>query len=204
MIWMRISDADDPRLDEVADALKHGEIAIVPTETVYGLACTLHPDGLLKVFRAKGRPEYKPLIVGVDSARMAESVASFWPPEAQRLADVFWPGPLSLVVPKADGLPLLVTAGGDTVAVRAPEHPIAFKFIQLVGEPIVLTSANRTDSAPPQNAPEAVEQLALCVEHVIDAGPSRHGVASTLYDVGLGRTLRQGVITEEQIRSALR
>jgi len=203
MIWMRISDPDDPRLCEVAGALKKSEIAIVPTETVYGLASTIHPDALLRVFHAKGRPDYKPVILGVADAEMARSVSSKWPPEAERLANAFWPGPLSLVVPKAERLPLLVTAGA-TVAVRVPQHPIAYKLIELVGQPLVLTSANVTDKPPTVSAAEAVEQLGLRASMVVDAGPAELGVASTLYSVVSGDILRQGVITGEQIESVLR
>jgi len=203
MIWMRVSHADDPRLAEVASSLMEGEIAVVPTETVYGLTATLDPPALLKVFYAKGRPDYKPLILGVDGPAMARSVVSAWPNEAERLADAFWPGPLSLVLPKAEGLPLLVTAGGDTVAIRVPQHPIALKLIQLVGSPLVLTSANRTDCPPPQSATEAVQQLASHVGYVVDAGPTQLGVASTVYDVATGEILRQGAVSADEISAEL-
>lgn len=204
MIWQRISDENDPRLADVAAALKSGELAVVPTETVYGLASTLDPDALLKVFYAKGRPEYKPLIIGVDGAEMARTVAANWPPEAQRLAEAFWPGPLSLVLPKREGMPLLVTAGGETVAVRTPQHPVAFKLIRLVGQPLVLTSANRTGAEAPTTAAEAVAQLGLHPEFVVDSGPSRLGVASTVYDVSTREVLRQGALSEAALQSALR
>lgn len=204
MIWMRVSDADDPRLIEVAEAIKSGEIAIVPTETVYGLASTLLPEGLLKVFRAKGRPDYKPVILGVTDAEMARSVSSMWPPEAERLANAFWPGPLSLVVPKAERLPLLVTAGGATVAVRVPQHLIAYRLIELVGQPLVLTSANVTDAQPAVTASDAVEQLGFHASYIVDAGRSELGVASTVYDVIEQRVLRTGLISEEDIRARIR
>jgi L-threonylcarbamoyladenylate synthase len=203
MIWMRISDPSDPRLNEVADALMAGEITIIPTETVYGLASTIHPDALLKVFRAKGRPDHKPLILGVTDAEMARSVASKWPSDAERLATAFWPGPLSLVVPKAERLPLMITAGGATVAVRAPQHPIAYKLIELVGQPLVLTSANRSEESAPVTAWQAVEQLALHPSYVIDAGRSAIGSASTIYDVSSGKVAREGHISEAALNSAL-
>ena len=131
-------------LPEVAQALISGEIVVVPTETVYGIASTLEPSALLKVFAAKGRPEYKPLILGVADSEMARTVTAEWPQAAEDLAIRFWPGPLSLVLPKAEGIPYLVTAGGATVAVRAPAHPVSLELIHLVGRPLVLTSANRT------------------------------------------------------------
>lgn len=189
MIWHRGGE-----IAEVANALSLGEIAIVPTETVYGIAATLAPDALLKVFHAKGRPEHKPLIVAVEDQAMAQEVAAEWPAEAKRLADRFWPGPLSLAVPKADRIPYLVTAGGPTIAVRAPADEIVMGLLRLVGQPLVLTSANRTGEAPPRSAPEAVAQVGLSVAYVIDNGPSPIGVPSTVYDVTTGVVVREGAI----------
>jgi L-threonylcarbamoyladenylate synthase len=192
--WVR-SDA----IAEVAEALKSGEIAIVPTETVYGLASTLEPDALLKVFRAKGRPDYKPLIVGVSSAEMAKQLVEEWPDKAEQLVSRFWPGPLSIVLPKATNIPYLVTAGGKTVAVRAPGHEITLGLIERVGKPLILTSANLTGGAAPKSAPEAVAQLGLAVSYVIDDGPATLGIESTVYDVLAGKVLRQGAIPGEDL-----
>ena len=194
MIWVRSG-----AVEEVANAIRNGEIAIVPTETVYGLASTLEPDALLKIFRAKGRPEYKPLIVGVSNAEMAKQLVAEWPERAQQLAERFWPGPLSLVLSKAPNLPYLVTAGGDTVAVRAPGNELTLRLIQLVGMPLVLTSANVSGGASPKSASEAVAQLGMAVRYVVDDGPTTFGIESTVYDVLGEKLIRAGAIRAEEI-----
>lgn len=195
VIWVR-QDA----LDEVAHALRAGDIAVVPTETVYGLASTLESDALLKVFHAKGRPDHKPLIVGVTGAQMARLLVSEWPEQADQLASRFWPGPLSLVLPKAPTMPYIVTAGGPSVAVRAPGHLIAHRLIELVGKPLVLTSANRSGGVAPRTPAEAVAQLGIAPAYVLDDGPTRIGVESTVYDVLEKTVLRQGAISEDDLR----
>jgi L-threonylcarbamoyladenylate synthase len=194
MKWVR-KDA----MQEVAASLGRGEIAVVPTETVYGLASTLDPDALLKVFHAKGRPEYRPLIVGVADAEMARTLVTEWPERAEQLARKFWPGPLSLVLPKADFIPYMVTAGGATVAVRAPSHPVPLELIRLVGKPLVLTSANRSGGQSPKNAAEAVRQLGMAPAYVLDDGPSSLGVESTVYDVLNHIVLREGAIPATEL-----
>jgi L-threonylcarbamoyladenylate synthase len=196
MIWVR-PDA----LEEVADALKAGQIAVIPTETVYGLASTLVPDALLKVFHAKGRPEHKPLIVGVTGSEMAQQIVSEWPMQAEALACRFWPGPLSLVLPKAEFIPYLVSAGGPSVAVRAPSHKVAFDLIRLVGKPLVLTSANKSGRPVSVSATESVRQLGLEPAYVIDDGPTIGQMASTVYDVLNDTILRKGPISEQAIRN---
>jgi len=188
-------------IEEVAAAVSACEIAIVPTETVYGIAATLDPDALLKVFHAKGRPDHKPLIVGVANADMARQLVSEWPDKADTLAERFWPGPLSLVLPKAANIPYLVTAGGSTVAVRAPKHDVTLRLIEFVGKPLVLTSANRSGGAPPKSAAEAVAQFGMSVSYVLDDGPTTIGIESTVYDVASERVLRQGAVSHEEIRS---
>ena len=196
MIWVR-----PEAIEEVAAAIADGEIAIVPTETVYGIAATLDPDALLKVFHAKGRPDHKPLIVGVANADMARQLVSEWPAKADALAERFWPGPLSLVLPKAANIPYLATAGGSTVAVRAPKHDVTLRLIELVGKPLVLTSANRSGGAPPKSAADAVAQVGMAVSYVIDDGPTSIGIESTVYDIAADIVLRQGAISIEEVRS---
>jgi L-threonylcarbamoyladenylate synthase len=156
MIWVRPSD-----IEEVANALRKGEIAIVPTETVYGVAATLSDEALAKVFHAKGRSENKPLIVGVADSAMAKKLVSTWPLQAEELANRFWPGPLTLVLPKAAGIPDLVTAGGDTVAVRGPGDQTTLRLIKMVSAPLVLTSANRSGGSLPRSATDAVAQIGI-------------------------------------------
>ena len=196
VIWVR-PDA----IVEVAEAIAGGEIAIVPTETVYGIASTLDPGALLKVFRAKGRPDHKPLIVGVANAEMAQQIVSEWPERAEALAQRFWPGPLSLVLPKALNIPYLVTAGGSTVAVRSPKHEVTLRLIEIVGKPLVLTSANRSGGDPPQSAAEAVAQVGMSVSYVLDDGPTTIGIASTVYDLAADKVLREGAVSHADMRS---
>lgn len=198
MIWVRQSD-----IEEVANALKKGEVAIVPTETVYGVAATLSDEALAKVFHAKGRSESKPLIVGVADAAMAKKLVSTWPLQAEELVNRFWPGPLTLVLPKTDGIPDLVTAGGETVAVRAPGHHVTLRLIEMVGAPLVLTSANRSGRSLPRSATEAVAQIGMEVAYVLDDGPTPIGIESTVYDVAAKKILRQGAVSIEDIEAAL-
>jgi L-threonylcarbamoyladenylate synthase len=196
MRWVR-----ENAIEEVAEALKAGEIAIVPTETVYGIASTLNADALAKVFLAKGRPETKPLIVGVLDADMAKTVCAEWPDEAQMLAERHWPGPLSLVLPKAPRIPLMVTGGGPTIAVRAPGHPVTLALIEFVGEPIVLTSANEAGGKSARTAAEAVAQVGMGVAYVLDSGPSPVGIESTVFDVISCNVLRQGAIPRDGLKA---
>jgi L-threonylcarbamoyladenylate synthase len=198
MIWVRPSD-----IEEVANALKKGEIAIVPTETVYGVAATLSDEALAKVFQAKGRSENKPLIVGVADSAMAKKLVLAWPQQAEELVNRFWPGPLTLVLPKTAGIPDLVTAGGETVAVRAPGHHITLRLIEMVGAPLVLTSANRSGGSLPRSATEAVAQIGMEVAYVLDDGPTPVGIESTVYEVAAKKMLRQGAVSIEDIEAAL-
>nr|MBA3726973.1 threonylcarbamoyl-AMP synthase [Armatimonadota bacterium] len=173
MIWFRPTRADDPRLADVAAALLGGEIAIVPTETVYGLACVADdPKAIAKVFKAKGRAPDKPLIVAAADIDQSRALCSGWPKMAQVLARAFWPGPLTLVLPKAPAVPDLVTAGGGTVAVRVPDHPVLLRLIDMVGKPLIATSANKSNQLSPLSAQEAVGQVGLACAYVVDCGPT--------------------------------
>jgi len=205
VIWFRATGADDQRLADVARALLDGVIAIVPTETVYGLACVADdPKAIAKVFMAKGRIAEKPLIVAAKDSAQARTLCSDWPEMAEKLARAFWPGPLTLVLPKAPAVLDLVTAGGKTVAVRVPDHPVLLRLIDMAGKPLVATSANVSGQAPPRDAEDAVRQVGLACAYVVDCGPTSVGNESTIVQVdGASMSiLRQGAIARADIELA--
>ena len=195
---------------EAARRIVAGSLVAFPTETVYGLgAAALDADTVGRVFALKGRPATNPLIVHVDSVAMAQTITTTWPEAAARLAAVFWPGPLSLVLPKTDDVPDVVTAGGPTVAVRAPRHPLTLALIAAAGTPIVGPSANRSGAVSPTTAahvrsefPDAIASGEL---FVLDGGPCETGIESTVVDLtgDAPRVLRPGVIGAAAISGAL-
>lgn len=195
--------------EEIAEAiarLKGGGIVAFPTETVYGLgARAFDQAAVARVFEVKGRPPINPLIVHVSGEGMAREVASAWPSEARRLAKAFWPGPLSMVVKKADRVPANVTAGGDTVAVRCPDHPLTLALIEALGEPLVGPSANVSGRVSPTDARHVREAFTDEQVYVLDGGPCRGGIESTVVDLsgGEARILRPGLVTGEMIAQEL-
>ena len=208
MIMLKIdpNNIDMKAIRIAADAIRRGELVIFPTETVYGLAAdATNDDAIRHVFRAKGRAPKQPLpvqVVGVDSLAQA---ASFVSENAKYLADRYWPGPLTLVLPKSPGISNLVTGGKQTVGVRVPDHPVALALLKEVGGPIVATSANISGDKASMTAADAVSELGNDVSVVIDAGESRIGISSTVIDVSTvpPRLLRRGTISLEEIRDSL-
>jgi L-threonylcarbamoyladenylate synthase len=193
----------DPRLPEIeamaraAAVLRGGGLVAFPTETVYGLgANALDPEAVAAVFRAKGRPAHNPLIVHVAEAAAARRVAADWPEEAARLARQFWPGPLTLVLPRRDGVPDGVTAGGPTVAVRVPAHPVALALLRAAGLPVAAPSANRSGQLSPTRAEHVLRGLGGHIDLVLDGGPTPGGIESTVLDVTCHppRLLRPGLV----------
>lgn len=185
-----------------ADALLAGELVAFPTETVYGLgALALDPAAAAKIFVAKGRPQDNPLIVHVLDVAAARALSSAFPAAAEALAAAFWPGPLTLVVPRAASVPDIVTAGGDTVALRVPSHPIARALLAAVGRPIAAPSANRSTEVSPTLAEHVVRSLGDRVSIVLDGGPCDVGLESAVVDVtgDLARVLRPGTIGRDAI-----
>jgi L-threonylcarbamoyladenylate synthase len=185
-----------------AAALRAGELVAFPTETVYGLgALALDERAVARIFAAKGRPADNPLIAHVSDAAGARELAARWPELAERLAERFWPGPLTLVVPRAPHLPGILTAGLDTVAVRVPGHPVAAALLRAVGEPVAAPSANRFTRVSPTTAAHVTEALGEAVSVVLDAGPVALGIESAVVDVSgpLPLLLRPGTITRGQI-----
>src|SRR5436309_4141134 len=146
----QVRTADPAAIEDAAAILRHGGLVAFPTETVYGLgANALDPAAVARVFEAKGRPAANPLIVHVADAAQVLNVAADWPETAARLAARFWPGPLTLVVPRRPELPDAVTAGGPTVAVRCPNHAVARELIRAAGVPLAAPSANRSTELSP-------------------------------------------------------
>lgn len=201
-------DANSPQVDlleDAAGALRGGQVVAFPTETVYGLgANALDEQAVRRIFEAKGRPSTNPLIVHVAKVEDVHQVVREWPEAAQRLAEAFWPGPLTIVLRKTESVPLAVTAGLETVGVRVPSHPVARALIGLAGVPVAAPSANRYMGVSPTTADHVIKSLAGAVDWVVDAGPTQVGLESTVVSlVGLPRVLRLGMIGWDEIKAVL-
>jgi L-threonylcarbamoyladenylate synthase len=189
-------------IERAAELIRSGGLVAFPTETVYGLgANALDPEAVVRIYEAKGRPWASPLIVHVADEAMARTVTADWPEMAHRLAACFWPGPLTVIVKKAPIVPDLVTAGLDSVGVRAPAHPIALDLIRRAGVPIAAPSANRFGEISPTTAEHVRASLGDRVNQILDGGPTQVGIESTV--VSLRRSppaiLRPGMITQEEL-----
>ncbi len=195
--------APDPRaLRVAADVLRRGGLVAFPTETVYGLgAHALDPEAVSRVYDAKGRPSYNPLIVHVADAHAARALVSTWPEPAEQLAKAFWPGPLTMVLPKRPVVPDAITAGLPTVAVRVPAHPVALALLREARLPIAAPSANRFTELSPTTAAHVVESLGDAVDIVLDGGPTTVGIESTVVDLTgrVPRILRPGMIDAARV-----
>ncbi|MBI5705734.1 MAG: threonylcarbamoyl-AMP synthase [Armatimonadetes bacterium] len=198
--------AGEEAAQEAARVLAEGGVAVLPTETVYGLACdATNPAAIAKVYAAKGRPGTNPLIVHVDSIEMAMRCVSEWPLRAQVLSERFWPGPLTLVLPRSSWIPLEATAKLDTVAVRVPASRWFREVIRLLGRPVAAPSANPYMGLSPTRVEHLDPELLKLVDLVLDDGPSRLGLESTVVDLS-GESpalLRPGGISRAEIESAL-
>lgn len=197
-----------PTVDEAAAIIRRGGAVAFPTETVYGLgADALNADAVRRVFLLKGRPGVNPLIVHVSGAGMAARVVApgGWSDDAARLARAMWPGPLSMVLPRADAVPPEVTAGGPTVAVRCPDHPVALALLFHLGTPLVGPSANLSGSVSPTTAAHVRDSFPPDDVFVLDGGPCRGGIESTVLDLAspTPRVLRPGLIGASEIAEAL-
>ena len=184
-------------VERTAEALRRGELAVVPTETVYGLAaCASDPAAVARIFEVKGRPAHNPVILHVVGLTMARSCAGEWPPEADLLARAFWPGPLTLVLPRAAGIPDGVTAGGPTVGIRWPSHPFMQALIRACGFALAAPSANLANELSPTNAGHARKSLGGRVPLIVDGGQCQVGVESTVLDLSRRppRVLRPGMV----------
>lgn len=185
--------------------LREGELVALPTETVYGLAAdAFSEDSVRRIFSAKGRPFIDPLIVHVYSWEQVETLADVSHPFVKKLADAFWPGPLTLVLPKRDCVPAIVTAGEPTVAVRMPGHPLMRKILQTAAVPLAAPSANPFGYVSPTEAEHVQKSLGSRISWIVDGGACECGVESTIVLVSdAPRLLRPGVITQEDLERVL-
>lgn len=189
-----------------AELLRAGEVVALPTETVYGLAANaLDADAVARIFAAKGRPSHNPIIIHVSDLAMARTFAASWPETAERLARSFWPGPLTLVLPRTEGVPDIVTAGGPTVGIRWPSHPFMQAVIRECGFPLAAPSANPSNFISPTNAQHVLATLGDRIKLIVDGGQSQVGIESTVVDVSSAKVaiLRPGMIHAESLAAAL-
>ncbi len=205
MTQMRPADARG--VAEAVERLAAGALAAIPTETVYGLAAdAANGEAVARIYAAKGRPSFNPLIVHVADRGMAERYASF-PPLADKLAQAFWPGPLTLVLPLKDSAPVssLVTAGLPTIALRVPAHPAMQAVIRGLGRGVAAPSANASGQLSPTRAKHVLSSLSGRVPLVLDAGPCAAGIESSIVGVADGgaRLLRQGAVSREVLESVV-
>lgn len=193
-------------IEKAAHVLRAGGLVALPTETVYGLGANAEdPGAVARTFEAKGRPASHPLILHLGAAAHLRDWVDDVPETARLLAERFWPGPLTLVLPRSSRVPLQVTGGLETVAVRTPAHPAALALLEAFGGGITAPSANRFGSVSPTTAQHVREELGDRVDFVLDGGPCRVGVESTIVDVtgGAPSILRPGGVAREDIEEAL-
>ncbi len=191
---------------EAARLLRLGQLVVLPTETVYGLAANaFDPQAVQQIYETKGRPAHNPIIVHVDSLIMARRCVTDWPQAAETLARHFWPGPLTLVLPRGDQIPHIVTAGGPTVGVRLPLHPFMRRVIEMCNFPLAAPSANLANQLSPTTAEHVAHGLAGKVPLIIDAGPTSVGIESTVLDLtsSAPAILRPGMISAKQIEAVI-
>lgn len=200
---------DDPNAETIRQAaslLAAGELVAFPTETVYGLgANALDADAVAKIFLAKGRPSTNPVIVHIADVDSVGMVTATWPEVAAKLAEQFWPGPLTLVLPRNPRIPDIVTAGGETVGVRCPNNIIARALIRAAGVPVAAPSANRSMELSPTRAEHVLSALDGRIAAILDGGPCRGGIESTVLDLSeaVPRLLRPGLISLAMLEAVI-
>jgi L-threonylcarbamoyladenylate synthase len=191
---------------QAAKVIRRGGLVAFPTETVYGLgADALNPEAVSRIFAAKERPFYDPIIVHIARTEELLLIVRDLPPQVDILSRHFWPGPLTLILPRADALSTLVTAGLDTVAVRMPDHPVALALILAAETPIGAPSANLFSHVSPTTAQHVLDDLGDRVELILDGGPTTIGIESTVLDISGDRPtiLRPGGVSREMLESVL-
>jgi L-threonylcarbamoyladenylate synthase len=198
--------ASSHEIERAAQLLRDGELVVFPTETVYGLgADATSDDAVRRIFAAKGRPASNPLIVHVADVDVAKRYTTKWSDAAQTLASTYWPGPLTLVLPKSPDISHLATAGLETVGLRAPDHPVALELLRAFDGPLAAPSANRSTRVSPTMAQHVREELGDAVRVILDGGPCRVGIESTVLDLSgeVPRILRPGAVTRRQLEFIL-
>ena len=193
-------------IEKAGEILRAGEVVAIPTETVYGLAANAYDgNAVSKIFKAKGRPQDNPLIVHIAKVETLSDLVAEVPEAAKKLAAAFWPGPLTMILPKSEKIPDAVSAGLPTVAVRMPSHPVAHAVIEAAGVPLAAPSANLSGSPSPTNAKYVLDDMHDRIPLILDGGSSAVGVESTVITLATARprVLRPGGITVEQLRALL-
>ena len=196
----------DDNMTPAAEIIKAGGLVAVPTETVYGLAADgLNTDAVEKIYDVKNRPEKKPVSLLVSGMSDAEKFCRDIPDSAYTLAERFWPGPLTMVLNKSERVPHIVTAGGNTVGVRCPDHPKTLALIRLVGVPLAAPSANISGEQSPKDVNDVLKVFDGKIEAAVDGGQCAFGIESTVVDMTVNppRILRQGGLSPEAIEEAL-
>jgi L-threonylcarbamoyladenylate synthase len=201
---VRILAATEAAIAEAAGRLQRGELVVFPTETVYGLgANALDAEAVARIFAAKGRPTSNPVIVHVATLAQARALTTDWNARADDYATRFCPGPLTLVVQKIPAIPNIVTAGGETVGIRLPAHPVAQALLLTAGVPVAAPSANRSEEVSPTTAQHVADSLGAFVDDllILDGGACTVGIESTVVDVTAEppRLLRPGHITAAEL-----
>jgi len=203
---VRVIRATQQEIDSAVQALRDGELVAFPTETVYGLgANAADPAAVRRIFEAKGRPESHPVIVHLDSPRYLHRWVNDVPSAAQQLAERFWPGPLTLIMPKGANVHEIVTGGQDTIAIRVPSHPMAQQLLTAFGGGIAAPSANRYGRLSPTRPEHVRDELGDSVKVVLDGGECQIGIESTIVScIGeVPRLLRPGAVTLTQLKTVL-
>jgi len=201
-----MNQSDNLYINRAITTLKGGGVVAFPTDTVYGVGVDpFQPDAVQKLYQIKGRPIDKPIPILVGSVANVERVAQNLPPVFFQLAEQFWPGELTLIV-EAKSLPHEVTAGGDTVGVRMPDHPLALALLQRFGGAIATTSANKSDEPPATSADEVRAELGELVNIILDGGQTATRIASTVLDLSVSppQIRRDGGISMDQLAPFLR
>lgn len=208
---MRVRVVDPANIDaaiisEAAGIIRGGGLVVFPTETVYGVGADgTNADAVTKIFRAKGRPTYNPLILHVQDAKAATRYVAAWPSTAAALATEFWPGPLTLVLHKQTIIPDVVTAGLTTVGIRVPSHPVALALIRAADRPVAAPSANQSMQVSPTEARHVISSLGAEADFLLDAGPATVGIESTVIDLtsSVPTILRPGMISRAQLSAVI-
>ena len=193
---------DKSALEEAARILRAGGLVAFPTETVYGLGANgLDANACKRIYEAKGRPSDNPLILTIGDISGLYPIVGRVTENAEKIIDAFWPGPITLVLPKADCVPMEVTGGLDTVAVRFPSNTVARELIKTAGIPVAAPSANSSGKPSPTRASHVEFDLNGKIDMIIDGGPADWGLESTILDVSVDRPvlLRPGAVTKEMI-----
>lgn len=196
----------EAQVAHAAELIRSGGLVAFPTETVYGLgANALDASAVARIYAAKGRPHTSPIICHISDLEMLHAVVAAWPEAAQHLAEKFWPGPLTLVLPKASAVPDLVTAGRATVGVRMPSHPIALELVTAAGVPVAAPSANRFTEVSPTTAEHVRRSLGDRVDYILDGGRCPVGIESTVLTLAEPTPilLRPGALSRQQIEEVI-